>query len=260
MRMRPLMVELYLLTARSLKVTLREPWALIPNVAISLFFLFVYNAGLSGIGQLRAFGGMPYLSFVFPVALVSGSVGGAGAAGQSLIRDLESRYFTKLRLTPVSRLVLVAAPMLSGMLQLVAQSVLILGVGLALGLRVPGGLAGAVELILIAAGWGLGFSGYAVAVALRSQSSRTAQAATFVFFPLLFLSDTFVPMSLIRSGWLKVAARLNPTTYVFNAMRALLATHGEASQVVAGLVAILVVVAVTMTLAVYTARSSLRNA
>jgi ABC-2 type transport system permease protein len=260
MRLLRFATEVYLLTARSLKVTLREPWAVVPNVAISLFFLFVYNAGLSGIGQLGAFGGMPYLAFILPVALVSGSVGGAGAAGQALIRDLESRYFTKLRLTPVSRTALVVAPMLSGMVQLVAQTVLILLVALALGLHLPNGLAAGLGVVLLAAGWGLGFAGYAVAIALRSRSGRTAQAATFVFFPLLFLSDTFVPMALIKAGWLRVAARANPTTYVFDAMRTLLSSNVHEVQVARGIIAILALAAVTLGWAVYTAQRTLRNA
>jgi ABC-2 type transport system permease protein len=252
--------ELWLLTGRSLKVTLREPWAVIPNIGISLFFLFVYNAGLSGIGQLPAFGGVPYLAFILPVALVSGSVGGAGAAGQALIRDLESRYFTKLRLTPVSRTALVMAPMLSGMIQLVAQTVLILLVALALGLKLPGGLLAAVGVVVLAAGWGLGFAGYAVGTALRSRSGRTAQAATFIFFPLLFLSDTFVPLTLIKAGWMRVAAHVNPTTYVFDAMRSLLAHGLVAAPLLRGLAAIVALAVVTLGFAVYTAQRTLRDA
>jgi len=252
--------EIWLLTGRSLKVTLREPWAVIPNVAISLFFLLVYNAGLSGIARLSAFGGIPYLAFILPVALVSGSVGGAGAAGQALIRDIESRYFTKLRLTPVSRAALVMAPMLSGMIQLVVQTVLILLVALLLGLKLPGGLAAAIGVVLLAAGWGLGFAGYAVAAALRSRSGRTAQAATFVFFPLLFLSDTFVPLSLIKAGWMRVATRVNPTTYVFDAMRTLLAHGVVVTPLTRGLAAIVALAAVTLSFAVYTAQQTMREA
>ncbi len=260
MRTLRLAADVWLLTARALKVTLREPWSVVPNVAISLFFLLVYNAGLGGIGRLSAFGGMPYLSFILPVALVSGSVGGAGAAGQALIRDLESRYFTKLRLTPVSRTALVVAPMLSGMIQVGAQTVLILLVALALGLKLPGGPAAAVAVVLLAAGWGLGFAGYAVAVALRSRSGRTAQAATFVFFPLLFLSDTFVPMTLIKAGWMRVAAHINPTTYVFDAMRSLLSGAAQPAPVVRGILAVLALAAVTLGWAVYTAQRTLRHA
>lgn len=250
--------DLWLLIGRSVRVMLREPWAIVPNFAISLFFLLVYNAGLSGIATIPAFKGGSYLSFILPVALVSGSVGGAGAAGQALIRDLESRYFTKLRLTPVSRTALVAAPMIAGMLQLVAQTILLLVVALAMGLTVPS-IGAAIGVVLLAAGWGLGFSGYAVATALRSGSGRTAQAATFIFFPLLFLSDTFVPLPLIKAGWLRIAARINPTTYVFNAMRDLLSARATVWPVAHGLVAVLALAVVTLVWAAQTAQRTLQS-
>jgi ABC-2 type transport system permease protein len=252
--------SLLLLTGRSLRTAWREPWALVPNFAISLFFLLVYEGGLSGIARLGAFGGMPYLSFILPVALVSGSVGGAGAAGQALVRDIESGYLTKLRLSPVSRTALVLAPMLAGMVQLIAQTVLLLVVALAMGLRLPTGWPDAVGVILLAAGWGLGFAGYAVAIALRSRSGRTAQVATFAFFPLLFLSDTFVPLRLIHAAWMRTAAAINPTTYVFNAMRSLLAHGGAPLPLARGVAAIALLAVVTTGWAVYTAQRTLRDA
>ncbi len=39
---------------------------------------------------------------------------------------------------------------------------------------------------------------------------------------LIFLSTTFVPKELIEAEWLKVAATFNPTTYIFEGMRAVL--------------------------------------
>lgn len=251
--------DLVVLTGRSIKTTLRVPFAVIPNLVISLFFLLVYQGGLSGIAKLPAFDGAHYLNFILPVAIVSGAVGGAGGAGQALVRDLETRYFTKLRLTPVSRTALVLAPMIAGMLQLVVQTVLILLVALLMGLRVPTGVPGMLAVVLLAAGWGLAFAGYAVAVALRSGNGQTAQAATFVFFPLLFLSDTFVPLSLIGATWLKVAAKINPTTYVFGAMRAVLVTGWETRPLLEGVAAIVILCAITLTWAVVTARRSLRR-
>ncbi len=251
--------DLWVLTNRALLVTIRVPFAVIPNLLISLFFLFVYQGGLSGISSIPQFGGAHYLNFILPVAIVSGAVGGAGSSGQALIRDLETRYFTKLRLTPVSRTALVLAPMIAGMTQLVAQTILILLVALAMGLRVPTGWLGAIVVVLLAAGWGLAFAGYAVASALRSGNGQTAQAATFIFFPLLFLSDTFVPISLISATWLKVAARINPTTYVFNSMRELLINGWNAGKILSGVLAIVILSAITLTWAVFTARRTLRR-
>jgi ABC-2 type transport system permease protein len=249
--------SVWYLTGRALRVTWRTPWALIPNFAISLFFLLVYNGGLSGIAALPQFGGHHYIAFILPVAVVSGAVGGAGGSGQALVRDFESGYLTKLAITPVSRAALLLAPMITGMLQLIAQTLIILLVALTMGLRLPHGLAAFLGLLAFTAGWGLAFSGYAVAMALKSRNGQAAQAATFIFFPLLFLSDTFVPTSLIHADWMRWAVRLNPTTYVFNAMRGLLDPSIPAKAVWHGAFAIAAAIAVTLTWAFSSAKESL---
>jgi len=69
--------------------------------------------------------------------------------------------------------------------------------------------------------WGMGFAGYSVAAGVRSGSSQGAQAASFLFFPALFLAPTFVPREALR-GWLATASAYNPTTYVIEAMRAIM--------------------------------------
>ena len=249
--------DVWHLTGRAMRVNLRIPWALIPNFAISLFFLLVYNGGLSGIAALPQFAGSHYIDFILPVAVVSGAVGGAGGSGQALVRDFETGYLTKMALSPVSRAALLLAPMIAGMIQLVAQTLVILLVSLTMGLRIPHGIGAFLAVLAFTAGWGLAFSGYAVAMALKSRNGQAAQAATFIFFPLLFLSDTFVPMSLIHAHWMRIAARINPTTYVFNAMRGLLEKSIPAAAVWHGVLAVGAAIAVTMVWAFASAKKSL---
>lgn len=249
--------NVWYLTARAIRITWRIPWALIPNFAISLFFLLVYNGGLSGIAALPQFGTHHYIDFILPVAVVSGAVGGAGGSGQALVRDFETGYFTKLALTPVTRSALLLAPMIAGMLQLIAQTLIILFVALAMGLQIPHGFLAFFGLLAFTAGWGLAFSGYAVAMALKSRNGQAAQAATFIFFPLLFLSDTFVPTTLIHAAWMRWATRLNPTTYVFNAMRGLLDRTIPAAALWHGAFAIAAALAVTLTWAFSSVKGSL---
>jgi ABC-2 type transport system permease protein len=215
------MNDVLLLFIRSLRNTLRMPAALLPNIAISVFFLFVFNSGLSSVANLPGFKGS-YLAFVIPVAIVSASVGGAGNAGQLLIRDLESGYFTKLLLTPASRLSLVWGPMIAGAVVLLAQVVIILVLGLFLGLGSASGPGGLFVVMVFAFLWGMAFAGYAAFIALKTKNAAAAEAATFAFFPLIFLSTTFVPKEYITATWLKWVATVNPTTYVYEAMRSLL--------------------------------------
>jgi ABC-2 type transport system permease protein len=74
-----------------------------------------------------------------------------------------------------------------------------------------------------------------VAIALKTKNGAAAQAATFAFFPLIFLSTTFVPKQYIGATWLKWAATINPTTYVYDAMRSLLIDGWRARPLLIGL-------------------------
>ena len=57
---------------------------------MSLFFLLVYNAGIGGIGDMEAFGTGGYLSFVFPITIISLAMGSSSGAGQTLNADMQS--------------------------------------------------------------------------------------------------------------------------------------------------------------------------
>jgi ABC-2 type transport system permease protein len=251
------MKDMLHLIERSLRNALRNPAAVVPNIAISVFFLFVYNAGLSSVASLPGFSGS-YLGFILPVSVVTAAIGGAGYAGQALIRDIESGYFVKLLLTPTRRLALVWGPMFAGAAVLVVQVFLIILLGLVLGLRSATGVLGLVGVLFYAFLWGMAFAGYSAFVALRTRNAAAAQAGTFAFFPLIFLSTTFVPKELISAGWLKVAATINPTTYVFEAMRALLLKGWEGRPLLLGLGVVLAFASLTGTLALLQARRATR--
>jgi ABC-2 type transport system permease protein len=245
--------DIVILVVRSLRNSLRTPAAIIPNIAISVFFLFVFNAGLSSIANLPGFKGS-YLAFVMPVSIVSASVGGAGSSGQALVRDIESGYFTKLLLTPASRLALVWGPMIAGAAILVGQVVIILALGLALGLDAAAGPGGLFLVLVYAFLWGMAFAGYAVFVALRTRNGAAAEAATFAFFPLIFLSTTFVPKEYITATWLKWVATVNPTTYIYDSMRSLLIDGWRTRPLLIGLGVVLAFATLTGVLALRQAR------
>ena len=249
------MSDFVVMIRRSLVGYLRQPAALIPSFAISVFFLFVYNGGLGSVAKLPGFQGS-YLGFIIPVSIASAAISGAGLAGQALIRDIESGYFTKLLLTPTRRLALVWGPMVAGAIILVVQVLAIVVIGVLMGLRSATGVAGLALVIGYAFLWGMAFAGFTVYFALRTKNAAAAQAATFVFFPLIFLSTTFVPLKYISAGWLKVAAAINPTTYVFAAMRALLNEGWKTGPLLIGLAVVVAFATATGALALYQARKA----
>ncbi|ELK45429.1 ABC transporter permease [Halobacillus sp. ACCC02827] len=248
--------DTWLLTVRSIKTTIRNPFSFIPNLIISVFFLLVYDGGLSGISQLPTFEGANYLAFILPVSIVSAAIGGAGGAGQGIVKDIENGFFSRLLLTPASRLAIVLGPIIAGMLQLLVQTVLIFGIAFLMGLEVKTGFLGMLFVLLIAIGWGLAFAGYSAGVALRTKNAQASQAGTFIFFPLIFLSTTFVPYDLIEAQWLKVAAAINPTTYVFESMRTVMIDGWVFGDLMKGVIAILIACAITITFAAVSAKKA----
>lgn len=218
----PLPLQITTMAWRSLVTTFRIPAAIIPGIIISVFFLFVYTGSLGNASNfLPGLAGKSYLAFILPVSIVSSALSGAGVAGQAIVRDIENGYFDKLLLTPISRAALLLGPMIAGAVTLGLQTIIVLAVGILLGLQSATGAAGMLVVVGLALILGVGFSGFTVSIALRSGSAAATQGGSFLFFPLTFLTATFVPVALL-SGWIKTAAIYNPITYILEAMRSVL--------------------------------------
>jgi ABC-2 type transport system permease protein len=229
----PFLLQVSTLTWRNLVVAFRTPAALIPSIAISVFFTLVYKDLLSGAAAFFL-PGKDYLGFVLPISIISASLSGAGIAGQAVVRDLQSGYFNKLLLTPISRAAIVLGAILGGAIVLGLQTSIVMLTGLLLGLQPATGLLGVLSVLGYGLLLGMGFAGFTVAIALRSGSAGATQGATFLFFPLTFITATFTPVELLR-GWIKTAAQFNPITYLLEAMRALLLTGWDADAMLRAL-------------------------
>ncbi len=247
----PFATQLRLLLARLLRQVLASP-ATYGNLVIALFFLAVYTGAFGASQGFERLIGAKFLTFILPVSIVNASIAGS-VAGQLLVSDLESGYLRRLQAMPVSRVAIVLAPMLVGAILVLAQATLVLGAGFLLGVTSATGAAGVALLLLLSLLWGMAFAGYAVATGPLTGNAAAAQAATFIFFPLLFLAPTFLPRSELQ-GWMQVAAALNPTTYVLEAMRGLLVSGWDAGQLAAGFGVIGALCAVAVTWATFVAR------
>lgn len=255
----PLATQVALLTKRLLLKVLREPAVTIPNLAISVFFLFTYNGafGSSGVTQFPGVGGN-YLNFILPVTILFSSISG-GAAGLTLVADLETGYFRRQLTMPLARSAIVLAAILLGALQVLLQASLIMVLGLILGADPAAGFLGILVLLGFALIWGMGFAGYSVATGLKTGNAQAAQAASFVFFPLMFLAPVFLPIDQL-AGWIQAVAKVNPTTYMLEAMRSVMIEGWVWSSLAKGLLAGGLFALVTLTIAVRVARSKTSRA
>jgi ABC-2 type transport system permease protein len=243
----------FLLGMRELRTVSRTPAYLIPNLIMPIFFYFVMVGSLeefasrSGIDNWEA--------FQLPVAIMFAVQ--SGSAGLNMVVDIESGYFDKLLLTPANRLAILVGAMGADFLRIMAQGILVLAVAIPTGLSFETGLPGMLVMILVTSFWGLAFSAIGFATAIKTGNSQSVQSIWVLFIPFMFLTTAFAPLDAL-SGWLKVAATLNPMTYVLDGMRSLSMEGWEADTMLYAVAAVAGFGAVTLSMTFLALRSRLR--
>lgn len=240
------MRETMVLGARALRETLRTPDSLIPTLFIPLFFLLVNTGQASRIFQADDtpfLSGQGYAAFQLPSSLLLAA--SFGSAALYLVEEIEGGYFDKLRATPISRISIVLGRLMSEVVKSLFITTAMILISFPFGVRIASGVLGYLVLLLLVALWAMVFSGFMQLVAIKTRSAAATNAGSLVFFPLLFLTPSFVPRSML-SRPMEIAATLNPFTYVMEAARSLILEgfvwdpllRGFAVIVVAGLVMI----------------------
>jgi ABC-2 type transport system permease protein len=216
------MKESFVLGKRALREALRAPDSLIPTIFIPLFFLAVNTGQASRIFPSKSTSflqGQKYAAFQLPSSLLLAA--SFGSAALYLVEEIEGGYFDKLRATPISRVSIVLGRLYAEVVKsAVITSVMIL-IALPFGVRIASGILGFLLLVVINSLWAMIYSGFMVLIALKSRSAAATNAGSLVFFPLLFLTPSFVPRNML-SRPMEIAATFNPVTYIMEAVRSLI--------------------------------------
>ncbi|MEY9862718.1 ABC-2 type transport system permease protein [Catenulispora sp. GAS73] len=240
--------ELWLVAARAVKVALRNPEAVIPNLFIGLFF-FAVNVG-SMQHTIARTAHIDAKAFELPVAIMF-AVTGTSRATQAVV-DIANGYFDRLLMTPIRRTSLLFGMLLADFLIALGLAVCVSGLAVALGVRFASGVGGFLVFLVFASAWSTAYSGFVYALAFASGSPETVNSAGFmIFFPFAFLTTAFLPRDLL-AGWMSSIAEYNPVTYFLSALRSLIVQGWHTSTLLGGLAAILGVGVVGFLLALKT--------
>ncbi len=215
------LVPLYL---RNLRAWLRVPSSVLPPLFVPVFFLVVNTSALGDITRLPVFDTQDYVAFFLPVSLLMTVASAGSGSGISLVNDITTGYFDKLLLAPISRTTLLVSRLAMDGTRAALQALIVLITGLLIGAEIQTGILGGLFLIVMAFFFGLAYAGISNIIALRTGSAEATQASFILFFPLVFLAPTFVPLEFLP-GWLETVASINPITYVIEGMRALTTSH-----------------------------------
>jgi len=137
-----------------------------------------------------------------------------------LVTDIQDGYFDRLVLTPVSRPALLLGLMVADLAMVCGLCVPVLALGLATGVQFDTGILGMLVFIMVGGLWGLAFTGFPYAIALKTGSPGAVASSFLLFFPFAFLTTSTLPQDAL-TGWLAAVADFNPVTYLLAGLRSL---------------------------------------
>jgi ABC-2 type transport system permease protein len=207
------------ITLRNIRRLLRQPaWVAITLIQ-PMIWLLLFGALFKRVVQIPGFEGGSYIEFLTPGVIVMTAISSAGWNGMAFIDDMRSGVMDRLLVSPVWRSALNVGSLVYGALTTIVQSLIIVGVGLAVGAHFPNGAGGIAVLIVVACLLSAGFAALSNALALVVRQEETLIAAvTSILLPLTFLSSAFMQPSLVP-GWIRQVSRFNPVNWAAQAGR-----------------------------------------
>ena len=214
---------------RALRGITRDPEAIYPAIVIPVFFYAINIGALQDMAERIP--GIDYKAFQLPVAIIFAVTGISRAV--TLVTDIQTGYFDRLSLTPVNRLALLLGLTVADFTLVVVLTLPVVVMGFVVGVSFAAGPLGILLFILMSGLWGLVFTGFPYAIALKTGNPAAVNSSFLLFFPFAFMTTVFVPKEAM-TGWLAMVATYNPVTYLLEALRSLVSVGWEPDALARG--------------------------
>jgi ABC-2 type transport system permease protein len=227
--------DTWLIFSRSMRLSLRNPIWVVLGLIQPILYLVLFGPLLKKV--VASTPGLPpgneWQIFV-PGLLVLLGLFGAAFVGFGLIAEWRAGVIERQRVSPASRVALLAGRVLRDVVVLLVQAIILTLVAIAFGLRAPVG--GVILAIVVVAGLGAAFASLSYGAALRLKS-EDALAPLFngLAIPLQLLSGILLPMS-IAPLWLRDISNVNPLKHIVDGVRVFFTGDIASSAGVWGLV------------------------
>ncbi|NUP02863.1 MAG: ABC transporter permease [Nonomuraea sp.] len=227
--------DTWVLFRHSLILTLRQKFGIVFGAIQPLVFLVLFGPIFATFGTWEV---------LVPGLIIQLGLMSMGLAGFGVVFERRFGVLERLRVTPASRLALLLGRVLTNAVTLIVQTLLLLAVGFAFGLRVPlAGLAAGFVLVVVL-GASLAALSYAAALTLNEQLFAPVMSTAVI--PLVLLSGSFLPMSM-APAWLDAISHISPFRYVLEALRDLFAGRYATGTVGLGVAVTVVFAVVSLT-------------
>jgi ABC-2 type transport system permease protein len=205
---------------KQMKKTLVHSEEIVGTLIQPVLWVVLFGVGMKSLmGAVGPGDGDGYMTFVLPGIVALTAVGGAIGGGSTWLNERIMGIVKEYLVAPIPRLSILMGNAMSITTKVLIQSIIIMIVGVLMGARLSANPLGWLGGFLLIAGYGIGFSGIALAVASKTDSADGYHMMIFMLqLPLLFWSNSLYPLATLPA-WMRVGAMFNPTTYVVTGLR-----------------------------------------
>lgn len=238
---------------RTLRKLSRNPFLLFFSLMMPVIWLGMFSQTFGTLFSRAASapGAAPlpydYIAVLLPGIAIMTAIQSAAQSGFAMVSDIETGFMDKFFVAPIRRSAVLIGKILADGIRMASQAGIVLVIAyafsLAFGWKIPfaTGILGDFVIVLLAASFGVAFSGLSNAVALFTKNTESTMMVSFTLtFPLLFLSTAMVPISLLP-GWVQTFSRVNPVSYVATASRTMILSGFNWGQIGQAFAAIAIV-------------------
>jgi len=203
------------LWTKHMRKTMTSPDESIGMLLQPILWVVLFGVGMGSLlGATTPGGDDFYVTFMLPGIIALTALGGAIGGGSEWLYERLQGIVKEYLVAPIPRLSILMGNALSAMTKSLLQSIVIMIVGVLIGAKLSDNPLGWIGGLVLVAGYGLGFSGIAIAVASKTDSPGG-------YHMLIFMLNLPLPLYPLETmpTWMEVAARINPTTYVVTGMR-----------------------------------------
>jgi ABC-2 type transport system permease protein len=189
-------------------------------ILFTLMFTYLFGGALTGSTS-------DYLQYLLPGTLVMAVLLVSVYTGVTLNADLAGGTFDRFRSLPIWRPAPIIGALLGDIGRYLIAAGLVIGLGLAIGYRPDGGVAGVLAAVGLVLAFALSLSWIWTSIGLLLRTPNSVQnLGLMVLFPLTFMSNVFVDPDTMPH-WLRTVVDANPISHLVSAARGL--SNGTAS-------------------------------
>ncbi len=222
------MTKSIVLAEMEIRKLLHDPTELLSRAIQPILWLGIFGEAMSNLRSIPT-GNYSYLQFITPGILTQSITFVAIFYGLNIIWERDLGLLQKFLVTPTPRIALVWGKMISAGIRGLSQAVVVFLFALALGIRLTFSLV-SVSGVLIITMLGAGvFAGLSMIIAsIVKTRERFMGIGQVITLPLFFASNAIYPLE-IMPKWLRLAATINPLSYMVEGFRALLLSGNRSS-------------------------------